>query len=280
MACVCAGPSQATVYITATPLGDGWVAIGYDATSETELVRAFALDITVSDGNIVDVCDYKVGVSVADDPGYGIFPGNFSRYITVNPDGEVDDWGVAGYTPVADEADPGAAGGLFGPAITIEMASLYDGDANKPRKSGRLFKVLVETVCLISVTLNEDRGRIVLENGEQAPVDLSGATDVLVTAFDYCSCHMLRRTWTWVAQRSFLALPPWFPASPRAIQRARTGLRWVCLRAGVSRLPAAATSATGMRTVMTRGFRSSIAFSRATCPSSSRTGERRSVIRC
>jgi len=154
----------ATVNITVTDLGEGVAQISYDATSETQLVRAFALDITVSDGNIIDVTDFKTGVSTAADAGFGIFPANFSRYITVNAQGDVDDWGVAGYTPVADEADPGAAGGLSGAAITVEMGSLYDGDANKPAKSGVLCKVKVDTTCTMSVTTNAMRGNIVLEN--------------------------------------------------------------------------------------------------------------------
>lgn len=173
-----ASPAWATVNITVTDLGDGVAEISYDATSETQLVRAFALDITVDAGNIVEVNDFKTGVSVADDDGFGIFPANFSRYITVNAQGDVDNWGVAGYTPVADEADPGAAGGLGGPAITIEMGSLYDGDANKPPKSGVLCTLKVDTSCNMSVTTNAMRGNIVLEDAAEATPDLTAATNV------------------------------------------------------------------------------------------------------
>lgn len=173
-----ASPAWATVNITVTDLGDGVAEISYNATSETQLVRAFALDITVSDGSIVAVSDFKTGVSVAGADGYGIFPANFSRWITVNAQGDVDDWGVAEYTPVADAADPGAVGGLGGAAITIEMGSLYDGDANKPAKSGVLCKLTVDTSCTMSVTTNAMRGNIVLENAAEATPDLTAATDV------------------------------------------------------------------------------------------------------
>ncbi len=173
-----ASPAWATVNITVTDLGEGVAEISYDASTETELPRAFALDIAVSDGNIVDVTDFKTGVSVVGAEGFGIFPANFSRYITVNAQGDVDDWGVAGYTPVADEADPGAAGGLPGPGITIEMGSLYDGDANKPATSGVLCNVKVDTTCKMSVTTNAMRGNIVLENAAEATPDLTAATDV------------------------------------------------------------------------------------------------------
>jgi hypothetical protein len=102
-------PVWATVSITATDLGEGVVAIDY-SSDEAELVRAFALDIIVDSGTIDAISDFKVG---DDNNGYGIFPGNFSTFITVDPmTGEVSNWGVAGYSPVADGNDPGALGGL------------------------------------------------------------------------------------------------------------------------------------------------------------------------
>jgi len=148
------------------------VTISYDATGEMELVRAFALDVTVTGGTIIDVKDYAIG---ADNGGYGIFPANFSRYITVDPQtGEVADWGVAGYTPVADANDIGSAGALGGPAITLEMGSLYDTMA--PGPTGVLCTVTVsDGTTQFCVTLNDVRGGIVLEDGTQATADLSDA---------------------------------------------------------------------------------------------------------
>ncbi|HLB73267.1 MAG TPA: hypothetical protein VJJ98_04560, partial [Sedimentisphaerales bacterium] len=66
---------RADVEIILTDLGDGVIEISYDATGETELVRAFALDIVATDGNIIDINDYSVG---DDNAGYGIFPGSFA----------------------------------------------------------------------------------------------------------------------------------------------------------------------------------------------------------
>ena len=74
-------PVWATVAITATDLGEGVIAIDY-SSDDTELVRAFALDITVDVGTIDAISDFAVG---DDNNSYGIFPGNFSRYITVDP---------------------------------------------------------------------------------------------------------------------------------------------------------------------------------------------------
>ncbi len=170
---VLAAPAWATVAITVTDLGDGKAAIDY---SGTELARAFALDITVDAGTIEAVSDFKVG---DDNNGYGIFPANFSRYITVDPvSGNVTDWAIAGYSPVADPNDPGALGGLGTNGITLEMASLYDTKA--PPLAGRLCVVKVSEACKVSVITNATRGNVVLENASQATVDLAGATNVQI----------------------------------------------------------------------------------------------------
>ncbi len=169
-------PMWAAVTITATDLGEGVVAIGY-SSDETMLVRAFALDITVDAGTIDAISDFAVG---DDNNGYGIFPANFSRYITVDPaTGEVSDWSVAGYSPVADGNDPGALGGLGTNGITIEMGSLYDTKA--PATQGRLCTVTCSETCLLTITTNATRGNVVLENASEAAVDLTGAANVQIT---------------------------------------------------------------------------------------------------
>ena len=170
-----AAPVWATVTLTATDLGGGIVTIDY-SSDEAVLVRAFALDITVDNGTIDGIADFTVG---DDNNGYGIFPANFGRYITVDPaTGEVSDWGVAGYTPVADAGDPGALGGLGTSGITIEMGSLYDTKA--PGNSGRLCTVTCSQSCKLSVALNATRGNVVLEDATEPTVDLTGATDAQV----------------------------------------------------------------------------------------------------
>jgi len=170
-------PAWADVKITLVDdPGNKVVTVNYDSTGETELVRAFALDIVFTGGTITDVTDFAVG---DDNGGYGIFPANFSRYITVDGQtGEVADWGVAGYTPVADANDTGAAGALGGNAITIEMGSLYDTMA--PGKTGTLCKFAYEGSGTVTVTTNAVRGGIVLENAAQATLDASECTDVAI----------------------------------------------------------------------------------------------------
>jgi hypothetical protein len=176
-----AAPAWATVTITVTKITATKVAINYDASlGETELVRAFALDVTATDGTIVDVNNYAIG---DDNAGYGIFPGNFSRHITVNPTtGEVDDWGVAGYTPVADAGDPGALGGIGTSGVTIEMGSLYD--TNDPATTGVLCTVTVtagtKKVC---VTGNAIRGNIVMEDASERTIPVAACLIIDVDCF-------------------------------------------------------------------------------------------------
>lgn len=166
-------PAWAGVAITVTDLGDGKASIDY---SGADLVRAFALDITVDAGTIDAISDFVIG---DDNNGYGIFPANFSRNIVVDPvTGDVSDWAVAGYTPVADAGDPGALGGLGTSGITIEMGSLYDTKA--PPLSGTLCVITCSEPCRVTVTTNATRGNVVLEDASEAVVDLFAATEILI----------------------------------------------------------------------------------------------------
>lgn len=178
-----ATPAMAAVHITVEPNGLQ-AAVKY--ATDGEKVRAFALDITVNKGTIVAISDFIRGESTAAKPGYGIFPGNFGRYITVDPaTGEVADWDPNGYTPVADPCDPGALGGLGTNGITVEMGALYyptdDASPNAPLNSGRLFTLTLSEPASVTVTLNEARGGVVLTNPDVAAiVPLSQATNVPV----------------------------------------------------------------------------------------------------
>jgi hypothetical protein len=178
-----AAPAWATVTITVTPISTTKVAINYIVTPESQLVRAFALDVTVTEGTIVDINDYAVG---DDNGGYGIFPGNFSLWITVLPNGTVNNWDDPNYTPVAPSDDPGALGGIGTSGATLEMGSLYD--TNEPAKSGMLCTVTVsvgtKTLC---VNGNAIRGNIVMEDASEvllpAPVCHTFITDCFPSTF-------------------------------------------------------------------------------------------------
>jgi hypothetical protein len=161
-----AAPVWATVTITveqdATDPQKVW--IGY-TSDEAELIRAFALDL-VAEHNIVEVNDFAVG---DDNGGYGIFPGTFAASIAVNPTtGMVDNWDVAGYSPVAPAGDPDALGGIGTTGVTIEMGSLYD-TAAPGMTEGILCSVTMEpeTTGELCVTANAIRGNVVLESAAE-----------------------------------------------------------------------------------------------------------------
>jgi hypothetical protein len=199
-----AAPAWADVKIIAEAEGNV-VTISYDATGETELVRAFALDVTATGGTIDAVSDFAVG---DDNGGYGIFPANFSRFITVDGQtGEVADWGAEGYTPVADANDTGAAGGLGDAAITLEMGSLYDQAA--PGKTGVLCKVTVsDGTTEVCVTLNAVRGGIVLENAAQATADLTDACATIGPGECFPSTNAQYNDWVALGQPDCWCAPP------------------------------------------------------------------------
>ncbi len=154
------------VAITCTDEGGGVVRIDYAVTGSPK-ARAFALDIKVDKGTIDKISNFKIGESITDNKGYGIFPANFGRYITVNPEtGEVSTWDVNNYTPVADANDSGALGGLGTNGITIEMGSIYfptdDSSPNAPNNTGTLCKIKVSESANVSISENAIRGGIVL----------------------------------------------------------------------------------------------------------------------
>ncbi len=175
----------AEVKITAKDEGSGVVSINYEVTDSPK-ARAFALDITVDAGTIDAISGYIKGESTAANPGFGIFPANFSRSITVDPDtGDVADWNVDGYTPVADPNDTGALGGLGTGGITIEMGALYyptdDSSPNAPGDSGILCTITVSADCNLNIAENATRGGIVLTDPAiAADVNLVGATNMPV----------------------------------------------------------------------------------------------------
>ena len=178
-----ASTASATVTVSAVLGEDGLVAINY-TTTDAEPVRAFALDIAVDAGEITAVSDFLRGESTVERPGYGIFPASFSAAITVDPiTGEVADWDVADYTPLADPNDPGALGGLGTAGVTLEMAALYGAPEAAPLLFGTLCKLeLTDLSASLFIDLNSIRGGIVLNDATAAvaPVLKSGPIPVPV----------------------------------------------------------------------------------------------------
>jgi hypothetical protein len=210
-----ATPALAAVRIIVEDQGGLTAAIKYE--TDGDKVRAFALDITVTGGaTIDDISGYIKGESTEAAPGFGIFPANFSRHITVNADtGEVDDWDVAEYTPVADAADPGALGGLGTDGITVEMGGLWyppdDGSVNAPGNAGTLCLITLSDEGNVSADENVTRGGVVLTDPSVTPtVDLSAATDVLIAAVTDCfpSSYSTYNDWVAMNKPACWCAPP------------------------------------------------------------------------
>ena len=132
-----AAPAWADVVITCAQVGDtNEVVISFDATTETNLVRAFGLDIQFDD----DATVLSVGNV---NPDYYIYPGTIQIDTSTTP--PTIDYG----TPVAEYGDlpSDTLPGYDSNGVTLEMASLYaptgPGSPNAPAKSGVLLSLYV-----------------------------------------------------------------------------------------------------------------------------------------
>ena len=153
------------VVVTCVNEGSNVVRIDYDASGETILPIAFALNVTVDGGAVIkNVYDYKVGDSNAARPGYGIFPASMK----FDENGKIFDWG----TPVSN--------GLETSGVTIGMASRYNGTANAPTVKGALCRILIDPrgaqTVNVKVAANTAAGGVVLENATVAKFTGVGCT--------------------------------------------------------------------------------------------------------
>jgi len=195
-----AAPTWAGVTITATQVGTTpEVEISY--VSDGNLPRAFGLDITVTDGNIVACTAAMEGECTASVRGFGIFPGTIDIDDTVTPP-VVNSYG----TPVAPGTARGALGGLLTPGITIEMGSLYEGP-NAPPLSGVLCTIEVSANCTVNIAGNaarcgegsEPQGLVMEDPGEAVTITyIPGIVLVDIECFD--SAHPDYAEWVAVGK--------------------------------------------------------------------------------
>jgi hypothetical protein len=143
------------------------VTVSYTGADGPPRVRAMALDITVSDGNIGDVQCLSAAY------GYQIYPGS----ISIDGSGNVSDWGSCkcdGSYPGTLDADD---------AMTIEMGSLYEaGVDDDPCAAGDLVSFRVTgnaTDSDVTIVVNDIRGGCV---DEDAAVVTPGITGCQVPA--------------------------------------------------------------------------------------------------
>jgi hypothetical protein len=155
------------VYVQDT---NGMALINYECTAG-EVVRAFALDVTVDRGAILGITNYFRGLSTAAARGYGIFPASFRDQVTVTS-GTNANWGVSGYSPLAVVADNpvGTQPGLNSGGVTLEFGALWDPTepAAVPPSRGTLCALQLSQSAKVTVAANLSRGGVVA-----APPDLT-----------------------------------------------------------------------------------------------------------
>jgi hypothetical protein len=164
-ALVFASPALADVNITAVQVGEpaeGRVQISWDASSETNLVRAFGLNVTLdNDANVVSA----TGMSTD----YWVYPGT----IVIAADGTITDTGsiAAEYDDLPSDTLPGPPDGN---GVTLECASLYapvgPGSPNAPATSGILAELVVNKSCTLCISANVSRAGatgVVMENPDE-----------------------------------------------------------------------------------------------------------------
>ena len=142
---------------------NGMACINYKCTAG-EVVRTFALDVTVDRGQIIGITNYFRGPCSTTTQGYGIFPASFRDNVTVSS-GSNANWSVSGYSPLAVPADSpgGTLPGLNSSGVTLELGALWDSTlpAVFPPSSGTLCALQISQTANVSVTANLARGGIV-----------------------------------------------------------------------------------------------------------------------
>lgn len=129
-----------------------------------EVVRAFAIDVSVDAGRIVGISDFFRGESRAGSRGYGIFPASFRDHLTVTSGTNVN-WDASGYDPLAVVADApsGTLPGLDSYGVTLEFAALWDPavPAAVPPSAGTLCALQLSEAAQVTVAANASRGGVV-----------------------------------------------------------------------------------------------------------------------
>lgn len=152
-------PAAVRVYVEQ---GNAAALIKYECTAG-EVVRAFALNVSVDRGRIVGISDFFRGLSTAAAQGYGVFPASFRDHLASLPGTNID-WTVSGYTPLANVADnpSGTLAGLNSSGVTLEFGALWDPNvaAAVPPPAGTLCALRISQRATVSVAPNLPRGGV------------------------------------------------------------------------------------------------------------------------
>ncbi len=160
--CLLAASARSAVRV-AVQDSNGVAVITYECTAG-EVVRSFALDVSVAKGRIVGISNFFRGESKAGAKGYGIFPAAFRDHITVSS-GTNANWNMSEYTPLAVVADSptNTLPGLNSAGVTLEFGGLWDANtpAAFPPATGTLCKLQISEAAQVSVAANASRGGVV-----------------------------------------------------------------------------------------------------------------------
>ena len=142
---------------------NGAVNINYECTAG-EVVRSFALDVSVDSGRILGITNFLRGPSTASARGYGIFPASFRDNVTV-ASGTNANWNAPGYSPLAVVADAPSdtLPGLNSSGVTLEFGAIWDptDPAAAPAASGTLCTLQISKSANVTIAPNPDRGGVV-----------------------------------------------------------------------------------------------------------------------
>src|SRR5882672_7753536 len=182
-------PASVRVFVQDT---NGLAWLKYQCTAG-EVVRDFALDVTVDQGVIFGVSDFLVGVSKPAAQGYGIFPASFRDHATVGSGTNVT-FDITQYSPMAVVTDyPGdTQPGLNSSGITLELGGLWDPNlpAAIPAATGTLCALHLSRAANVSVAPNGSRGGVIA-----SPPDVV-LTTVFTNAFVDADAVVLSTTTT------------------------------------------------------------------------------------
>jgi hypothetical protein len=138
-------------------------AIKYECTGG-EVVRAFALNVSVDRGFITGISNFFKGESTPAAQGYGIFPAAFRDQITVGTGTNIN-WDVPGYSPLAVVSDRPAdtLPGLNSSGVTLEFGGLWDPTmpGAVPPAAGTLCTLQISQAANVTVAANVSRGGVI-----------------------------------------------------------------------------------------------------------------------
>jgi hypothetical protein len=174
---------QKCAYSFRTATGLPWSSI----SAPPEIVRAFALDVSIDRGQIIAVSDYFRGPSTAGTTGYGIFPAAFRDHLMAGSGTNIA-WDSREYTPLSVVADDpvNTMLGLNSSGVTLEFGGLWDptNAATIPGPAGTLCALQLTRPARVSMAANVSRGGVVSAFPETVihPVFIGAAVGSAITS--------------------------------------------------------------------------------------------------